>query len=250
MNHFSSSQDTSFLRIRSEGKTEEVVRRLIEAMDLGIFSEGDQLPSEADLASQFGVATVTLREALSLLRQQGFVETRRGRSGGSFVKANLEVAHARLIDEFKRYSVFDLRDYADEHAAISSHAAWLAAARATPDDVDLLFQHVRLMEKADGRSEQRRADMRFHVNVAVVSQSVRLTQAEMHLQSELGMFLWMVALGASDLKAHTDKLYAITDAIANGNCSLASSLSASLCHKQVMRVIDARLELEKGDKAP
>lgn len=243
MNHYSPGQDASFLRIRSEGKTEEIVRRLIEAMDLGIFAEGDQLPNEADLASQFGVAIVTLREALALLREQGFVETRRGRSGGSFVRANFEVAHARLIDEFRRYSVFDLRDYADEYAAISSHAARLAAIRASPHEVEFLFGHVALMEKAVDRSEQRRADMRFHVGVAVVSQSVRLTQAELQLQSELGMFLWMVALDAADLKEYAGTLRAIVEAIANSNAPLAGALSESLCESQVRRVIEARLTL-------
>ncbi|MCK0745963.1 FadR/GntR family transcriptional regulator [Chromohalobacter nigrandesensis] len=249
MNHLSSQQDVSFLRIPSTGKAEEVVRRLIEAIDLGIFSEGGQLPSEAGLASQFGVATVTVREALSLLRAQGFVETRRGRKGGSFVTANFNIAHARLLQEFRRYSVFDLRDYGDERAAISGHAARLAAERATADDLDQIAKQIRIMEKAMDRSDQRRADMRFHVNVAMVSQSVRLTQAEMQLQSELGMFLWIDPLDAKALNAYVDRLKAIEDAIARGDGILSSALSTDLCKKNMERVIDARLRLETSDDA-
>lgn len=244
MNHLSSQQDAPFFRIPSAGKTEEVVRRLIEAIDLGIFSEEDQLPSEADLASQFGVATVTVREALSLLREQGFVETRRGRKGGSFVTADFTIAHARLLEEFRRYSVFDLRDYGDERAAISGHAARLAAERATADDIEQIAKKIRIMEKATGRSEQRRADMRFHVNVAMVSQSVRLTQAEMQLQSELGMFLWIDPLDAAALNAYVNRLKTIQDAIARGDGALSSALSIDLSKKNMERVIDARLRLE------
>lgn len=244
MTHLSSQQDAPFFRIPSAGKTEEVVRRLIEAIELGIFSEEDQLPSEADLASQFGVATVTVREALSLLREQGFVETRRGRKGGSFVTANFEIAHARLLEEFRRYSVFDLRDYGDERAAISGHAARLAAERATADDNEQISKNIRIMEKTTGRSEQRRADMRFHVNVAKISQSVRLTQAEMQLQSELGMFLWINPLNADELSAYVGRLRSIQDAIARGDGILSSALAIDLSKKNMERVIDARLRLE------
>ena len=64
------SRTASFMRLRQEGRTEEVVRRLIEVIDLGLFAKGEQLPSETELALQFGVATVTLREALAVLRSE------------------------------------------------------------------------------------------------------------------------------------------------------------------------------------
>ena len=85
MNALFASQPGSYIRLRQEGRTEEVVRRLMEAIDLGLYGEGQQLPSETELAGQFGVATVTLRDALAYLRQRGVIETRRGRTGGSFV---------------------------------------------------------------------------------------------------------------------------------------------------------------------
>ncbi len=247
MNHLSSQQEAPFFRVPSAGKTEEVVRWLIEAIELGIFTEEDQLPSEADLASQIGVATVTVREALSLLRKQGFVETRRGRKGGSFVTANFEMVHARLLDEFRRYSVFDLRDYGDERAAISGHAARLAAERATAEDLEQIAKKVRIMESATGCAQQRRADMRFHVNVAQISQSVRLTQAEMQLQSELGIFLWMNPLNADERNAYVDRLRAIQDAIARGDAALSGGLAVDLSRKNTARVIDARLTLEAAN---
>jgi GntR family transcriptional regulator, transcriptional repressor for pyruvate dehydrogenase complex len=248
MNHLSSQPDAPFFRIPSAGKTEEVVRWLIEAIELGIFSVEDQLPSEADLASHIGVATVTVREALSRLRKQGFIETRRGRNGGSFVTANFDIVHARLLDEFRRYSVFDLRDYGDERAAISGHAARLAAERATADDHEQIAKKIRIMENATDRSQQRRADMRFHVNVAQISQSVRLTQAEMQIQSELGMFLWLNPLRGDELDAYVDRLKAIHDAIARGDGTLSGALAIDLCKKNTARVIDARLLLEAANE--
>lgn len=72
-------------------KTEAVVQRLSAAISLGVMVDGQQLPSETDLANQLGVSTMTLREALVVLRQQGIVHTKRGRGGGSFISASAEV---------------------------------------------------------------------------------------------------------------------------------------------------------------
>ena len=55
-----------------------------------------QLPSELELAERLGVSTVTVREALTSLREQGLVRTRRGRGGGSFVTAPDDAASSVL----------------------------------------------------------------------------------------------------------------------------------------------------------
>ena len=64
------------------GRADEIVQRITEAIHLGLLDDGERLPVEVDLAAQFGVAPMTVREALATLREQGLVETRRGRSGG------------------------------------------------------------------------------------------------------------------------------------------------------------------------
>ena len=61
------------------------------------------------MARQFGVATVTTREALEALRELGLVETRRGRDGGSFVIAEGSRT-ARIDRRVKALSRVELRD--------------------------------------------------------------------------------------------------------------------------------------------
>ena len=60
--------------------------RVGQAIQLGLLTDGEQLPPETEFAAQLGVSAMTLREALAMLRQQGLVETRRGRTGGTFVR--------------------------------------------------------------------------------------------------------------------------------------------------------------------
>src|SRR5687768_10641430 len=66
-------------------RREVVARRLGGAIALGLIGDGEQLPSELELATSLNVSTVTLRDALADLRARGLVVTRRGRGGGSFV---------------------------------------------------------------------------------------------------------------------------------------------------------------------
>lgn len=73
----------------SGGRADEIAEKITEAIHLGLLDDGERLPVEIDLAAQFGVAPMTVREALATLRDQQLVETRRGRSGGSFVRRPL-----------------------------------------------------------------------------------------------------------------------------------------------------------------
>lgn len=53
----------------------------------GTWGAGDQLPTIPELTKQYGVGTVTVRQAFSLLVDEGLIESFRGR--GTFVNANV-----------------------------------------------------------------------------------------------------------------------------------------------------------------
>jgi GntR family transcriptional regulator, transcriptional repressor for pyruvate dehydrogenase complex len=108
-----------FAPLDEGGRAETVARRLARAIRLGLLLDGERLPAETQLATQFGVSTVTLREALAELRQMGLVETRRGRSGGSFVRVAQEPQPARLVRPLWLLSLHELRDMGDQRAAVA-----------------------------------------------------------------------------------------------------------------------------------
>lgn len=62
-------------------KHEQVRARLIEV--IATMNTGDQLPSERELAAQFGVSRMTLRQAISSLARAGYVSRLQG--AGTFV---------------------------------------------------------------------------------------------------------------------------------------------------------------------
>lgn len=225
------------------GRTEAVVQRITESIALGLLLDGEQLPSETDLSAQLGVSTVTLREALSTLREQGLIETRRGRNGGSFVRVPQDPVGSFLTSRLAGFSVSELRDAGDEHAAISGAAARLAASRAATDNVRRLLSLATRVADAAGVGERTRADTRFHIEVAVASQSERITRAEVSLQAELGALLWTP--GPRDVEPATaaDEHIAIAQAIAREESSLAQQLAENHVGANLDRIIEARIAL-------
>lgn len=57
---------------------DEVATHIIDAIETRQLKSGDRLPTEAELSKRFGVARTVVREAISLLRYDGIVDSRRG----------------------------------------------------------------------------------------------------------------------------------------------------------------------------
>lgn len=174
--------------IQTQGAVEQIVRRIGEAIGAGLIAPGERLPAEQELAARLEVAPMTLRHALAILREAGFIETRRGRSGGSFVR--VDAPGAVVAPDAAPPSASVLRELTDWRRAISGEAAALAATRRDEPDTTRLRLLADAVEAAvDDRSAYRLADARFHVAIAEVAHSHRLVVAETELQVEVAELL-------------------------------------------------------------
>ena len=173
------------------GRAEEVALRVGQAIQLGLLPDGEQLPSEAEFAAQLGVSAMTLREALAMLRQQGLVETRRGRAGGTFVLRPAAPQLGPLRDRLRSMSSGELRDLTDEQSAVSGAAARLAATRASTVRVRRLLALADQLAGSPTTGARIMADSRFHIEVAIASKSQRLTVLEVALQAKLAELVWL-----------------------------------------------------------
>jgi DNA-binding LacI/PurR family transcriptional regulator len=68
---------------RSSPRTDETRRRLADWIVEGRWKPGEQLPTHVELLEELGVSRSTLQSALGILKEEGFVRTRR--RSGSFV---------------------------------------------------------------------------------------------------------------------------------------------------------------------
>jgi DNA-binding FadR family transcriptional regulator len=72
-------------RIRQPRVAEIVASRLRDDILSGRLKEGDVLPSQESLFSEFGVSPPALREAIHILETDGLISVRRGNVGGAVV---------------------------------------------------------------------------------------------------------------------------------------------------------------------
>jgi DNA-binding FadR family transcriptional regulator len=223
-------------------RSEAVVRRVGSAIALGLLGDAEQLPAETELATMLNVSTVTLRDALAELRELGLVETRRGRGGGSFVRARddalAELAAARLAG----LGTSDLRELGDAHAAIAATAARLAAARASVHEIGRLREIVGRLAAEPTTTAQRRADGRFYVEMAASAHSVRLTMQEMDLHLELGQLPWPPTHVPERLGAIVAAHRAVLDAVERRDAALARDLTEQHVDQRTLWSIDLHLQ--------
>ena len=187
---------------------------------------------------------MTVREALVALRHAGLVETRRGRGGGSFVRAPA-AGFSPWRERLAAMTLTEIRDIGDHYAAIAGSAARLAAERASPEDVD------RLAAAISGHREDRpgavhRAERAFHLEVAAAAQSARLTRQEVRLQGEFGAILWLAGDVHGACRETCDTHSAILGAIADANGHRARVLT----DEHVQHTVQQLAELRLGADAP
>ena len=238
--------------LAAAGRAEEVVQRVSQAIQLGLFVDGEQLPPETEFAAQLGVSAMTLREALATLRQQGLVETRRGRTGGTFVRRPTSPPVGLLRERLRGMTTSSLRDLIDEQFAVSGAAAKLAAARASGADVRRLYTLVRQLSASSTLGSRIRADSRFHIEVAQASQSERLTRLEVGVQAQHAEMLWLpperpgttAVTGAAELLdpvATAAEHAAIAEAIAAEDGDTARALAERHVERNLRRLTALRL---------
>jgi DNA-binding FadR family transcriptional regulator len=197
--HGSRARSAIFAPLEDVGRAVRIEQRLASAIRSGLLQDGERLPSEPELASMMGVATVTAREALVALRAQGLVTTVRGRNGGSYV-TRPSSADDDVPKRLASMSRVELHDRGTVHLVLLTGCAEVAAERADPDDVDLLAELVPA-EDEDDVTVWRHAEAEFFLSLAALTQSARVTREMVRLESEFGPLL-RHPLRSADVRAH------------------------------------------------
>jgi GntR family transcriptional regulator, transcriptional repressor for pyruvate dehydrogenase complex len=155
--------------------TQAVAEHLRTLIHRGEVGPGDRLPAERELAEQLGVARISLREALKILQDEGYVEVRRGALGGAYVtelQQPVERWRARMRDQ-----AGEIDDIIDFRIALETDAARLAATRRDRSDLARLRAAIAKLRQSHGRAAFRSTDSQFHDGLAHAARNVRLETA-------------------------------------------------------------------------
>jgi DNA-binding FadR family transcriptional regulator len=213
--------------VREGNAFEETVERLLAAIRLGVVGPGERFPPEREFAAQLGISRITLREALRALGQAGYVESRRGRLGGTFVTGTpAEPSHgeARRIAREQSGSLADALTF---RMAVETGAAEALARRASGPP-GLTGEQVRaeLTARLEGvnhadPSDYRRLDTRFHLAIAELTGSSLLAAAAADARFRLNDFLNAIPILRHNIEHTAVQHAAIVAAIVAGDPAAA-----------------------------
>jgi DNA-binding FadR family transcriptional regulator len=131
-----------FHPIKPKRAFDEISSEIKRLIFKGTLKPGDRLPSETELANQFGVGRQTIREALRLLELSGFISMQKGGTKGPLVVDTiLNSIGNSFLDAFqmKRIRVDELTMARLE---IEKMVLRAACAQATKDDIDALHENL------------------------------------------------------------------------------------------------------------
>lgn len=157
----------------------DIMAQMIQAIQDKLWAPGSKLPGEQTLAATFGVSRNCMREVLKALEHGGVVEAKPGH--GTFLSANADkiadgTGVATALFEDSSYS-----DLMQIRRLLEGQAAYSAAERATPEDLEKL---EKILKGEEGESLDSIHE-RFHEAVVDISGNRLLKKMLESLRNEI-----------------------------------------------------------------
>ncbi|MFL5918605.1 MAG: FadR/GntR family transcriptional regulator [Gaiellaceae bacterium] len=130
--------DDLFVPVAVTRASSAIADQIRSAIVSGKLDQGERLPPERELAAQFGVSRVTVRDALRALEATGLIEIRVGARGGAFVRAPSGSIVAQAMSDMMLLSEAGPADIVEARLIVELGTVTLACSRATDDDLAAL----------------------------------------------------------------------------------------------------------------
>jgi len=161
-----------FDSVKSNKVSQNITKQIRNAIFGGRLKPGDKLPSERELIENFKVSKATLREALRSLEVLGFLEIRKGVSGGAFV-TEVDMTKARdSVTNFLLFKNLSLKDLSEVRLLLEPYIAEKATLAITKEDLSRLEKLIKDSEYAIKNGigfESRKNEIEFHRIIASIT---------------------------------------------------------------------------------
>jgi GntR family transcriptional regulator, hexuronate regulon transcriptional repressor len=137
---------------------QQIARTLAAAIEDGRYAPGDRLPSERELADDFGVSRPTIRDAMIALEFQGLVEARQG--SGVYVKAAPQISEEASERDVSALELIEAR------RLFEGEACALAATIINDEQLVVLEQLLTDMARDVAAEDLERHEKELHVAIA------------------------------------------------------------------------------------
>jgi DNA-binding FadR family transcriptional regulator len=213
--------------VRAGNGFEEALEQILQVVRLGLVPGGERLPAERELAERLGISRVTLREVLKVLQDQGLIEARRGRYGGTFVLPR--VATPGEDELRRRLKGIDVEDTLRFREVLEVGAAGLCAAHGlTGDQTERLRTALTRTHNAP-LTEYRRLDTLFHLTIAELSGSPSLAAQYAAVRAGVNDLLDCIPLLVRNLEHSQQQHTALVEAVLDEDAEAAREIMREHC---------------------
>ncbi|MFM9876270.1 MAG: FadR/GntR family transcriptional regulator [Rhodoglobus sp.] len=214
------ADEVLFRPVRSGNSFEDTVARLLQTIRLGVVGPGEPLPAERDLAARFSVSRNTVRDAIRSLSDAGYLVSRRGRYGGTFVAETLPPSRA----DTPAPAAVDINDVLGLREILEVGAARAAAGRQLSGiQRELLWTRLRETAAASA-TDYRRLDSRLHLTIAEVVGTPSLISLLADNRTRVNELLDGIPLLAKNIEHSNQQHEDIVVAILTGNAERAATV--------------------------
>ncbi|MDH6448682.1 MULTISPECIES: FCD domain-containing protein [unclassified Streptomyces] len=214
--------------VRAGNGFEEALEQILQVVRLGLVPGGERLPAERELAERLGISRVTLREVLKVLQDQGLVESRRGRYGGTFVlpRAQDAIGEEELR---RRIAEVDIEDVLRFREVLEVGAAGLCAAHGlTEEQTERLREALAATQEAP-LADYRRLDTLLHLTLAELCGSPTLTAQYAAVRASVNDLLDCIPLLVRNLEHSQRQHAALVEAVLDGDADGAREMMREHC---------------------
>ncbi|MFI9121843.1 FadR/GntR family transcriptional regulator [Streptomyces bikiniensis] len=213
--------------VRAGNGFEEALEQILQVVRLGLVPDGERLPAERELAERMGISRVTLREVLKVLQEQGLVESRRGRYGGTFV-----LPRTRTGDEDelrRRIASVDMEDTLRFREVLEVGAAGLCAAHGLDAAGAGRLRSALAATHDAPLGDYRRQDTLLHLTLAELSGSPSLTARYAAVRATVNDLLDCIPLLVRNLEHSQHQHTALVEAVLDGDADAAREVMREHC---------------------
>lgn len=192
---------TLFKPIRPKKLSEEIVEQIQSRIADGQLKPGEKMPSERNMAALLGVSRPSVREALMMLEAMNLVESRQG--GGTFVRSLTDGPIAPPVTNMLEKDPNLLQDLLEVRMGLECWSAYLAASRATDEDIQEIGSYVDKMQRSVHGGWDPEVDYHFHDAIATATHNIMQIHV---LNTVRGLFVASIELALNRFYSSDPKL--------------------------------------------
>ncbi|MCB5910075.1 FadR/GntR family transcriptional regulator [Streptomyces pinistramenti] len=213
--------------VRAGNGFEEALEQILQVVRLGLVPQGERLPAERELAERLQISRVTLREVLKVLQDEGLVESRRGRYGGTFVR--VRAAGPDEAGLRRRIERIDVEDTLRFREVLESGAAGLCAGHGLTGEQGARLRDALTATRDAPLTDYRRCDTMLHLTLAELSGSPSLAAQYAAVRASVNELLDCIPLLVRNLEHSQTQHGVLVEAVLDGDADGAREVAREHC---------------------